>query len=43
MFYIFYFSVIKVDDFTKGLWDIYEAVRKEGIAQVHCVIKMRLG
>ncbi|XP_013410748.1 glutathione synthetase-like [Lingula anatina] len=26
-------SAIKVDDFTKRLWDIYETVRKEGIKQ----------
>ncbi|CAH1780470.1 unnamed protein product, partial [Owenia fusiformis] len=26
-------SAIEVDSFTKGLWDIYETVRNEGIAQ----------
>ena len=28
------FSVIKVDEFTRQLWNIYETVRREGIAQV---------
>ena len=28
------FSVIKVDEFTRQLWNIYETVQKEGIAQV---------
>jgi len=28
------FSVIKVDEFTGHLWNIYETVRKEGFAQV---------
>ncbi len=27
------FSVIKVDDFTRNLWHIYESVRSEGVAQ----------
>jgi hypothetical protein len=29
-----YFSVIEADDFTRRLWNISEAVRKEGPAQV---------
>ena len=28
--------VIKVDDFTRRLWNIYETVRNEGISQVLC-------
>jgi len=28
------FSVVKVDEFTRRLWNIYETVRREGIAQV---------
>ena len=31
--YIF-FSVIKVDKFTRMLWDIYTTVREEGLSQV---------
>ena len=33
----FSYSVIKVDEFTKKLWDIYEMIRREGITQV-CVL-----
>jgi len=28
------FSVIKVDEFTRRLWNIYETVQQEGVAQV---------
>ena len=28
------FSIIKVDDFIGRLWNIYETIRQEGIAQV---------
>ncbi|CAC5392006.1 GSS [Mytilus coruscus] len=30
-------NVIKVDEFTKHLWDIYDTVRKEGPAQTKCL------
>ncbi|XP_071151426.1 glutathione synthetase-like isoform X1 [Mytilus edulis] len=30
-------NVIKVDEFTKHLWDIYEAVKKEGPVQTKCL------
>ncbi|CAH1782414.1 unnamed protein product [Owenia fusiformis] len=31
-------SVLAVDSFTKGLWNIYETVRNEGIAQcIYCI------
>ena len=32
--FILLFSVIKVDNFTRMLWDIYTTVRNEGLAQV---------
>jgi len=35
--FFFSYSVIKVDEFTKKLWDIYETIRREGITQV-CVL-----
>ena len=28
------FRVIQVDDFTRHLWEIYDTVTKEGVAQV---------
>lgn len=31
----FLYSTIEVDDFTKRLFDIYETVHKEGLAQVN--------
>ena len=31
-------STIKVDEFTRRLWNIYETVRKEGITQVTFLI-----
>ena len=30
-----YFSAVKVDDFMRRLWNIYETVTKEGITQVN--------
>lgn len=32
-----YCSVIKVDDFTRHLWEIYEKVHSEGISQPYCL------
>jgi len=32
------FSVIEVDEFTGHLWNIYETVRQEGIAQVSFIL-----
>lgn len=34
-------SVIKVDEFTKRIWDIYEAVHSEGIQQPVCLAMNR--
>jgi len=32
------YSVIEVDEFTHQLWNIYEAVWQEGIAQVSQIV-----
>jgi len=38
------FSVIKVDDYSRRLWDIYTTVKQEGIAQVYtCIAGSLLG
>ena len=36
--FLHFFSVIKVDEFTRNLWEIYEKIHAEGSSQVVTII-----